>query len=106
MIWELSTPFVHLRWFLIKAGEAKSRLYLINGLALVVVFFACRPVWGTWLSYKVSGCWLLHHAWLSCCACVVSLNTVMIKQCARVASQWQQHNTRQPAAIYLLAVTA
>lgn len=53
LLWELSTPFVHLRWFMLKAGAAKSRAYLINGLALVLVFFACRPVWGTWLSYKV-----------------------------------------------------
>lgn len=54
LLWELSTPFLHLSWFMLKAGAGKSRPFLINGMALVVVFFACRPVWGTWLSYKVN----------------------------------------------------
>jgi len=53
LLWELSTPFVHYRWFLLKAGRSKSRIYLINGLIMAVVFFACRPVWGTYLSYRV-----------------------------------------------------
>lgn len=53
LLWELSTPFVHLRWLLHKSGRDKKRIYVVNGLLMVVVFFLCRPVWGTWLSYKV-----------------------------------------------------
>jgi hypothetical protein len=59
LLWELSTPFVHLRWLLHKSGRDGGRLYLINGLVMMAVFFLCRPLWGTWLSYKV-------RAWLVC----------------------------------------
>lgn len=52
LLWELSTPFVHLRWLLHKSGREKSRAYVVNALVMMVVFFLCRPVWGTWLSYK------------------------------------------------------
>ncbi|KAF6256066.1 TLC domain-containing protein [Scenedesmus sp. NREL 46B-D3] len=52
LMWELSTLFVHLRWFLHRSGAGKSRLYVVNGLVMMVVFFLCRPVWGTWLSYR------------------------------------------------------
>jgi hypothetical protein len=53
LLWELSTPFVHLRWLLHKSGRDKKQLYVTNGMVMMVVFFMCRPVWGTWLSYKV-----------------------------------------------------
>lgn len=53
LLWELSTPLVHLRWVLSQAGAGSTRLYLANGLAMVVVFFACRPAWGTYMSYRV-----------------------------------------------------
>jgi TLC domain len=56
LLWELSTPLVHARWFMLKAGQSRSTAYTVNGIALVLVFFACRPVWGTWLSLRVSGC--------------------------------------------------
>jgi hypothetical protein len=53
LLWELSTPFVHFRWFLHRSGAGKSRLYVVNGLVMMLVFFLCRPLWGTWLSYRV-----------------------------------------------------
>jgi hypothetical protein len=56
LLWELSTPFVHLRWLLHKSGRDKQRIYAVNGLLMAMVFFLCRPAWGTWLSYKVRGC--------------------------------------------------
>uniref|UniRef100_A0A383WC65 TLC domain-containing protein n=1 Tax=Tetradesmus obliquus TaxID=3088 RepID=A0A383WC65_TETOB len=52
LLWELSTPFVHFRWFLHRSGQSKSRLYVVNGLVMLLVFFLCRPLWGTWLSYR------------------------------------------------------
>jgi hypothetical protein len=54
LLWELSTPFVHYRWFLLKSGQTKTRTYVTNGVIMGVVFLACRPIWGTFLSYKVS----------------------------------------------------
>lgn len=50
LLWEASTPLVHLRWFLYEAGQAKSCLYAATGLAMAVVFFAARNVWGPLLS--------------------------------------------------------
>jgi hypothetical protein len=50
-MWEMSTPFVNVRWLLSAMGRADSRLYVANGLAMVGMFFLCRNVWGTWCSY-------------------------------------------------------
>lgn len=52
LMWELSTPFVNVRWLLAKMGRDTSRLYVANGLAMVVVFFLCRNVWGTYCSVR------------------------------------------------------
>eukprot|EP00775_Hariotina_reticulata_P003621 gene3621-3884_t len=52
LLWELSTPFVHYRWFLLKSNQTKTRTYIVNGIIMAVVFLACRPVWGTYLSYR------------------------------------------------------
>jgi hypothetical protein len=39
---ELSTPLLNLRWFLLKSSRSQTVLYAANGLALVMVFLACR----------------------------------------------------------------
>lgn len=52
LLWEISTPFVHMRWFLLKSGREASTAYLVNGLTMAATFFACRPLWGTYISYK------------------------------------------------------
>eukprot|EP00128_Syssomonas_multiformis_P011192 Colp12_sorted_trinity150504_noHs@29388 len=42
---EVSTPFVNLRWYLAVNPKWKnSHLYLINGVVLMLIFFACRIV--------------------------------------------------------------
>lgn len=51
LMWELSTPFVHIRWWLSATGRGDSTLYVANGLTMMAVFFLCRNVWGTWCSY-------------------------------------------------------
>lgn len=50
LLWEASTPLVHLRWLLYEAGQAGSRLYVATGLAMAAVFFVARNVWGPLLS--------------------------------------------------------
>lgn len=47
IFFELSTPFVHLRWFLYSLGLQKTKLYKANGLAMICSFTVCRMVWGT-----------------------------------------------------------
>lgn len=39
---EITAPFVNARWFLDKAGKKKSKVYLVNGLAMTLCFFLCR----------------------------------------------------------------
>lgn len=50
LLWELSTPFMHMRWVLYKMGKDKTQLYKYNALTGMLIFFLCRVVWGNALS--------------------------------------------------------
>lgn len=50
LFWELSTVFVHVRWFLYQSGRADTRMYLANGALLALTFFVARNVGGALLS--------------------------------------------------------
>lgn len=52
LMWELSTPFMHARWFLYKIGRDKSAIYPLNALMGMLVFFLCRNCFGPWLSWQ------------------------------------------------------
>jgi hypothetical protein len=52
LMWELSTPFMHARWFLYKIGKDKSAIYPLNALAGMLIFFLCRNCFGPWLSWE------------------------------------------------------
>ena len=64
MLYELSTPFLNIHWFLDKLGQTGSTLQLYNGILLIVTFFLCRVVWGTYQSVLIySDIWTaLTHA--------------------------------------------
>ncbi|GFR44063.1 hypothetical protein Agub_g5223 [Astrephomene gubernaculifera] len=53
LMWEISTPFVHARWVMYKAGLANTTAYLINGLCMLFAFFGCRIAWGYYESYHL-----------------------------------------------------
>ncbi len=53
-MWELSTPFVYMRWFLFTLGKSGSKAYIINGLLMVGTFFVARNVFGTCESSHLS----------------------------------------------------
>lgn len=53
ILWELSTPFLNIHWFLDKLGMTGSPIQLYNGLALISTFFSCRLVYGTYQSYLI-----------------------------------------------------
>lgn len=53
MLYELSTPFLNIHWFCDKLNLTGSKIQLYNGLALLVTFFGCRIVWGTYQSYLI-----------------------------------------------------
>ncbi|KAJ5551279.1 hypothetical protein N7461_005977 [Penicillium sp. DV-2018c] len=55
ILYELSSPFLNIHWFLDKVDMTGSRAQWYNGMALLSSFFACRLVWGTWQSVIVYG---------------------------------------------------
>ncbi|KAL4933666.1 TLC domain-containing protein [Aspergillus undulatus] len=65
ILYELSSPFLNIHWFLDKVNMTGSNLQWYNGMALLVVFFCCRLVWGTWQSALVYIDMLnaLKHTW-------------------------------------------
>ncbi|KAI9825056.1 MAG: hypothetical protein M1832_001375 [Thelocarpon impressellum] len=48
ILYELSSPFLNIHWFFDKLHMTGSRAQLYNGIALLVTFFGCRLVWGTY----------------------------------------------------------
>ncbi|CAG8007262.1 unnamed protein product [Penicillium salamii] len=65
ILYELSSPFLNIHWFLDKVNMTGSRAQWYNGMALLGSFFGCRLVWGTWQSLVVySDMWnALQHTW-------------------------------------------
>lgn len=55
ILYELSSPFLNIHWFLDKLDMTGSRTQWYNGMALLSSFFACRLIWGTWQSVVVYG---------------------------------------------------
>ncbi|KAK9717123.1 hypothetical protein K7432_006442 [Basidiobolus ranarum] len=53
LMFELSTPFLNVNWFMDKLGYTGSRLQLVNGVCLILTFFLARIVYGFWSSYEV-----------------------------------------------------
>ncbi|KAL2824640.1 TLC domain-containing protein [Aspergillus cavernicola] len=53
ILYELSSPFLNIHWFLDKVNMTGSSLQWYNGMALLIVFFCCRLIWGTWQSVIV-----------------------------------------------------
>ncbi|KAG9318568.1 DUF887-domain-containing protein [Chiua virens] len=51
LLWEVSTIFLNINWFLDKLGKTGSKLQLANGVALLSSFFCVRLVWGGKMSY-------------------------------------------------------
>lgn len=47
LLWEISTPFVQLRWILYKMGATETAAYVANGLLMVFSFGMVRVVFGT-----------------------------------------------------------
>lgn len=53
ILYELSSPFLNIHWFLDKLNMTGSDLQWYNGMALLSTFFSCRLIWGTWQSVLV-----------------------------------------------------
>ncbi|GAB7349368.1 hypothetical protein MBLNU459_g8494t1 [Dothideomycetes sp. NU459] len=47
ILYELSSPFLNVHWFMDKLKMTGSTYQMINGIALIITFFGCRLVWGS-----------------------------------------------------------
>ncbi|KAI9746089.1 MAG: hypothetical protein M1818_000770 [Claussenomyces sp. TS43310] len=63
ILYELSSPFLNFHWFFDKLDMTGSKPQLYNGILLLITFFSCRLVWGTYQSVRVyQDVWAaLHH---------------------------------------------
>ncbi|KAL8946108.1 MAG: hypothetical protein Q9222_007450 [Ikaeria aurantiellina] len=53
ILYELSTPFLNVHWWLDKVGMTGSALQLVNGIALLTTFGCSRLVWGPYQNYMM-----------------------------------------------------
>ena len=53
LLWELSTPFVQLRWVLQKMGLSESKVYMMCSLLMVITFSLARVVFGTVFTFQL-----------------------------------------------------
>ncbi|TFY63611.1 hypothetical protein EVG20_g6249 [Dentipellis fragilis] len=51
LLWEMSTPFLNIHWFLDKTGRTGTTLQLVNGIALLGTFAGVRLIYGGLMSY-------------------------------------------------------
>jgi len=54
LLWEGSTVFLNIHWYMDKSGLAGSRLQTINGVFLLASFIGLRIVFGGYISYAFS----------------------------------------------------
>lgn len=50
ILYELSTPFLNVHWFMDKLEMTGSRAQLYNGIVLICTFFCCRLIYGNYMS--------------------------------------------------------
>ncbi|KAI3654270.1 hypothetical protein MP228_000989 [Amoeboaphelidium protococcarum] len=52
LLFELSTPFLNMHWFMIKLQREGSKWYRVNGVLLAVSFFLVRIIYGFYMSFQ------------------------------------------------------
>lgn len=85
ILWELSTPFLNVHWFMDKLGMTGSKLQLYNGLMLLFSFFTARLVFGTYSSLQV-----MYDLWMA------RNNSVSLAKRLSVGMAHVTENTRVP----------
>lgn len=77
---EITTPFLHIRWFMSKLGYKSSILYAVNGLVFALLFLAVRGGLLTVMYYRV---WVtLPHPlyWPGCDKCTLVMTCAWVFQ--------------------------
>jgi hypothetical protein len=64
LVGDASSIFINIRWLLLEYNMKNSKLYLYNGIAIIVVFFMCRilvmlPFWHMMYQLSNSKFWSL-----------------------------------------------
>jgi len=52
LLWEASTPFLNIHWWLDKTDRTGSLAQMINGILLLITFFFSRIVYGSWITWN------------------------------------------------------
>ncbi|KAF9585883.1 hypothetical protein BGW38_000236 [Lunasporangiospora selenospora] len=52
LMFELSTPFLNIHWFMDKTGLTGTFFQLVNGIILLAVFLCARIIFGVYMSYQ------------------------------------------------------
>ncbi|KAF2796936.1 DUF887-domain-containing protein [Melanomma pulvis-pyrius CBS 109.77] len=53
ILYELSSPFLNIHWFCDKLNMTGTKLQFYNGITLLLTFFSCRLLWGSYQSIRV-----------------------------------------------------
>lgn len=53
ILYELSTPFLNIHWFMDKLDMTGTTAQLVNGIALITTFGSSRLLWGTYQSVRM-----------------------------------------------------
>jgi len=54
LLFELSTPFLNINWFMDKTGRASHPLQTVNGVILILTFLGVRILWGWYAAWQVA----------------------------------------------------
>jgi hypothetical protein len=93
VLYELSTPFLNVHWFLDKLGYTGSWVQFVNGILLLAVFAGCRLGWGTWQSLLIYGdvwraWWATEPYGLKCKAYRVVMRSASVPAECMVLPSW------------------
>ena len=86
VLYELSTPFLNIHWFMDKSGLSGTKWQLVNGLFLITCFFSCRIVWGWYQSINLyRDVW---STWATDCSTNVHLGEQDVERHRRKVDVW------------------
>ena len=109
VVWEASTPFLNIHWFLDKLGLTGSVFQLVNAVFLLTLYVGVRLIWGVSNSFKyLRETWLsgpldppvspFQHTYLSvACLALNTLNIIWFR--AMVAAILKRFNEPAPAIV-------
>ncbi|KAI9805084.1 MAG: hypothetical protein M1825_000918 [Sarcosagium campestre] len=96
ILYELSTPFLNIHWFLDKFGMTGSRIQFYNGMVLLATFGSSRLLWGTYQSIQI-----YQDVWKALQASPGSIDTNITKSGTSAAAQFLPASGEQSVPTWL-----